>query len=62
MKPKPFYQSKTFWFNLLYLLVAFATLFGFDQFQPNKTWLETAVVTVAVGNLILRFLTKDPIG
>ena len=58
---KPFYQSKTFWFNLLFLAGAIASYFGFGDFQPNKDVVELASVVVAVLNIALRFATKEQI-
>lgn len=58
---KPFYQSKTFWFNILFVLVAVAGYFGFTEYQPDANTAELAAVLIAVINLILRFLTKAEI-
>lgn len=54
---KPFYQSKTFWFNLLFLVSAIAAYFGFGDFQPSGDTVELASVVVAVINIALRFVT-----
>lgn len=59
---KPFYQSKTFWFNILAGLVAVAGLFGFGDFQPSQDVVEIIGVIVAAANLVLRFVTKVPVG
>ncbi len=32
---KPFYQSKTFWFNILFVIVGLAGYFGFTDYQPD---------------------------
>jgi hypothetical protein len=58
---KPFYQSKTLWFNLLTILVAVAALFGWDTFEPSATTQEIVLLAVGVINLILRLLTKSEI-
>ena len=61
MYDKEFYRSKTFWFFLLYLVVAVANVFGFGGFQAAPDQVEIAAVIVAVVGLVLRFLTKEPI-
>lgn len=56
---KPFYLSKTLWFNLLFVMVAIAAYFGFVDFKPEANVVELAAVLVSVINLILRlFFTK----
>ena len=54
---KPFYQSKTFWFNVLFLVSAIAAYFGFGDFKPSGDTVELASVVVAVINIALRFVT-----
>lgn len=58
---KPFYASKTFWFNLLFLLSAVAAYFGFADFKPDSNIVELAAVVVAVINIVLRYVTTQPI-
>lgn len=59
---KPWYQSKTIWFNVLAGAVAVAGVLGFGQFQPDKATVETIGMLVAVVNIILRYVTKEPVG
>ncbi len=59
---KPFYESKTFWFNVLFLLVSVAAYFGFGDFKPSNDTVELAGVIVGVVNVILRFYTNKPVG
>ena len=61
MEGKPFWESKTFWFNLLALVVAVASAFGYREFQPDPEVLQLAVGIIALINLLLRFVTKQPI-
>jgi len=61
MDRKAFWQSKTFWFNVLALLVAVASAFGFGGFQPDPQVQEYALVIVTVINILLRFITKQGI-
>ncbi len=61
MKSKPFYESKVLWFNILFLVVAVAGVFGFGTFQPSATWLEITAVVVAGVNIALRLITTTAI-
>jgi predicted negative regulator of RcsB-dependent stress response len=61
MDSKPFYQSKIFWFNALFVIVALAGYFGFTDYQPDANTSELAAVLISVINLFLRFITKSPI-
>ncbi len=58
---KPFYKSKTFWFNTLALLTIIASQFGFGEFKPDAWVNEVGVTIVLIINLILRFNTKEGI-
>ena len=44
MTAKEFWKSKTFWFNVLALIVAVAGYFGFAGFEPDSD-----VLTLAAG-------------
>ena len=58
---KSFLISKTFWFNILALAVMVAGNFGFKEFA-TETWVNDAGVgLILIVNLILRFITKEPI-
>jgi len=59
MEAKPFYESKTFWFNALFLAVA--GMFGFGGFQPSALWVEIVAVVVAGVNIGLRLITASAI-
>lgn len=58
---KPFWRSKTFWFNVLALIVMVANAFGFADFQADPEVSQMAFVIVTVVNLVLRFVTKEPV-
>jgi hypothetical protein len=65
---KEFYLSKTFWFNVLALVLAVAGVFGFAEFVPSEdvqSGISAVSVLVAaavpVANIILRFLTDTKI-
>ena len=59
---KPWYQSKTLWFNLLAGVVAVAGLFGFSTFAPDQQAVEITGVVVSAVNILLRFVTAEKIG
>jgi len=59
--PKEWYKSKVFWFNVLALIVMLAGAFGFGEFQPDEQWVEVGAVLISVINLVLRFLTQQPL-
>ena len=57
MDVKKFYKSKTFWFNLLTLVVLVVGAFGFDQFEADPEMSALATGCVAIINLVLRSMT-----
>ena len=63
MDPKPFWQSKTFWFNLLLLVVAVANKFGFGDYVPTPAHQmlidSSAVILAALINIVFRFITDQ---
>jgi hypothetical protein len=58
---KAFYESKTFWFNVLTVVLAIAAYFGFGSFQADPRAIELAGVLVGVINIVLRFLSSTAI-
>lgn len=65
MESKPWYKSKTLWFNLAFLVLTLilvvARFFGYGDFEPGVEWQEIVAVVGSVINLILRYATKKPI-
>jgi len=59
MVGKEFWRSKTFWFNLISLVVSVAGAFGFAEFEPSPEVGQVALVIVTLVNLVLRFVTKE---
>ena len=63
--PKDFWRSKTFWFNGLFLLLSVVSLvaerFGYADFVPGEEWQEVVAIVLAAINLILRYVTVQPI-
>ena len=55
---KPFYQSKTLWFNIIAVVVFVATSQGYADFVPD---LELMALAAAVLNVVLRAFTKSPL-
>jgi len=58
---KSIYKSKTLWFNLLALILMIAGNFGFKEFIPSLWVNDVGVALIIIINLILRFLTKQPV-
>lgn len=55
---KGFWKSKTFWFNVLAIVVAVAGQLGYADFAADT---ELVAVVVGVVNVLLRFLVKQPV-
>ena len=69
MNAKDILSSKTFWFNLVVLVIAIAGVFGFKEYVPSledQEAIDSIVLLVAaivpVVNLVLRtFFTNEPV-
>lgn len=61
MDSKNFLTSKTFWFNVLALVVVVSQAFGFADFQADPKTAEYAAVIVTLINVALRFATTKPV-
>ncbi len=61
MTPKPWYASKTIWANALAMIAAGATVFGLDLGLTPEVQAEILAVVMTVVNIVLRFITKDPV-
>lgn len=62
MNKKPWFKSKTVWFNVLTIVVTVATIFGYQPNEEIQVALQTSLIALApLVNLALRFLTKEPI-
>lgn len=59
---KPFWRSKTLWFNALALALTVAGAFGFGDFRPSPEVEAIALVIVTLINLVLRFATSQAVG
>ena len=60
-KGKVLIKSRTFWFNILAVVVAIASLFGFADFQPDGKVIEAIGIITAIVNIYLRTKTDKPI-
>ena len=60
MASKKFYTSKTFWFNVLAVVVALAAAFGYTGELPTGAEVFLPAV-IALINIILRFVTSQAV-
>lgn len=59
METKTIWQSKTFWFNIVSLILAIAAVVQTNPlFTDKQTVLEVLGIVTTVGNVILRFITN----
>jgi hypothetical protein len=61
MEAKKWYLSKTFWFNVIAIVVMVLGSFGYTGEVPEE-WAAIVPAIIAIVNLILRFVTKQPVG
>ena len=59
MTPKPWYQSKTMWVNILTLLVMI--LGTVSQWPEFSAYTGQIAGALAIVNILLRFLTDRPV-
>lgn len=60
MEPKKWYLSKTLWFNILALIVAVASAFGYTGEVP-EAWQAFVPAIVAGVNILLRIVTNQAV-
>ena len=59
---KNFWESKTFWINLLVVVFMVLEGFGVIDVLPDTASIEQwAAITISVVNIILRFMTTKPV-
>ena len=61
MNTKIIFLSKTFWFNVLAIVVLVANQFGFVGFERDPILESYALVVVTLINILLRLMTKQPV-
>lgn len=54
---KPWWTSKTIWTNLIALVGSLVVALGLDAGR----WAEISTVSLAVVNVVLRFVTNEPV-
>ena len=62
MESKSWYASKTLWVNLLAMVATILGAFGIDLGLTPEVQTEIAVGVMAAVNVVLRLVTKAPIG
>ncbi len=59
---KPFWKSKTFWVNVLTLVISALTMIaGSETIDPQVVAIITGIA-IPILNVVLRFVTNEPIG
>ena len=58
---KPFWKSKTFWFNVLAVVLLIAGQFGYKDFKPNEDLLQIVGILIPLFNVVLRKITTQPV-
>jgi len=61
MTAKPFWQSRTVWFNAISLIVAVAGVLVDPVFALDPRVVTGATLIMTIGNTILRTMTNQPI-
>lgn len=60
MTPKPIFASKTFWLNIIGLILAMLALPEFVGLIP-EAYLPTIMAVQGALNIVVRFLTDSPV-
>lgn len=59
---KPIYQSKTFWVNLIVILVAVLTfLLDHELLKDNVLVIQIFTAAIGILNVVLRLITTQPL-
>ena len=58
---KSIFYSRTLWFNAIALIVLVAGAFGFNEFEASPDLETYALMIVAIANILLRLVTKQPV-
>lgn len=61
MNAKPWWQSRTLWWNIVSLTVVIGGTLADPTLVADPRVVAGATIVVTVGNAILRFLTSQPI-
>jgi len=60
MDPRSIWQTKTLWFNVISAALLIAALPEFAALIP-ELWIKYVVFAQAAGNIVLRYITTDPV-
>ena len=60
MDPRSIWQTKTLWFNVISAALLIAALPEFAALIP-ELWIKYVVFTQAAGNIVLRYITTEPV-
>ena len=58
---KNWFQSKTIWFGILFIIVAIANVFGFGDFEPATYWNEIITAIIGFVTIWFRKTTNTPV-
>ncbi len=59
---KSLIKSKTFWVNLIVITIAlFTAIADLSLIQENPDSVAVVVMLIGLGNIVLRYVTKEPI-
>lgn len=62
MEPKPIYKSRTLWFNVIVGAVTIFAGYMVGDIDKAKALEQAGPVLLVLGNVVLRLITKQPIG
>lgn len=62
MQSKPFWTSKTLWVNVVALVASVTGAFGIDVGLTPEAQASIVGGIMAVANIVLRLVTKQPVG
>ena len=60
MNDRALWHTKTFWFNVISAGLLIAALPEFSTLIP-ELWIKYVVFAQAAGNIVLRYITTDPV-
>ena len=60
MEPRSIWQTKTVWFNVISAALLIVALPEFAALIP-ELWIKYVVFAQAAGNIVLRYITTEPV-
>jgi hypothetical protein len=61
MPPKPFYQSKILWVNIVSMALVILAELAREQYGLSPSWIGLVALLTPILNVVLRFLTTQPV-